>query len=339
MSRNENRCKKILIGGWNQSRKAFFGLVGVALQAFLYRQVLAQKITITEATHTFTSQCILGEGAFWDSNRQKLWLVDIEGKRFRLFGPETKSDISFATSTRVGTLVPAYPENKVVLGLEDGVYEYDLEKQTSTKLGTNKKLIPGLRLNDGKCDPSGQLWVGSMALNEKRKAGQLFRCDKNGKMTVMLDSVSISNGIAWTRNGKTMYYIDTPTRKVQAFDYEDSTGKIRNRRVAFSIPDSLGFPDGMTIDQNDNLWIAMWGGGCVTQWNPTSGKLLGMVKVPVPNVTSCTFGGSRMDILYITTARKGLKDKDLLKYPQSGDIFEATPGVRGFQQPYYKLKM
>jgi sugar lactone lactonase YvrE len=214
----------------------------------------------------------------------------------------------------------------------------DIKTKVKTKIVTPPKLNENQRLNDGKCDPSGRLWVGSMNLDQKPKQAHLFRMDKEGTVKVMLDSISISNGIAWTKDGKRMFYIDTPTRKVMAYDFDLASGEISNPKVLVQIPDSLGWPDGMTLDENDNLWIGMWGGFCVTAWSAKDGSFLGKVSVPVPNVTSCAFGGKAFDILYITTARQGLRQEKLAAFPESGDLFKAEVGVKGRQMPYWKEK-
>ena len=152
----------------------------------------------------------------------------------------------------------------------------------------------------------------------------------------MLDSVSISNGIVWTKDKKTMYYNDTPTNTIQGFDYDDKTGNITNRRVVVTIQPGTGSPDGMTIDAEDNLWVALWGGYCVAKFNPRTGELLQKIKVPAPNVSSCAFGGKNLETLYITTARQGMNDDRLKEFPLSGGLFSVKPGVHGVPAGFYK---
>jgi sugar lactone lactonase YvrE len=154
----------------------------------------------------------------------------------------------------------------------------------------------------------------------------------------MLDSVSISNGIVWTRDKKTMYYNDTPTGTVQAFDYDNKTGVISNRRVVIRIPRGGGGPDGMTIDSEDKLWIALWGSGTVCRYDPIAGEKMQTVKVPAPNVSSCAFGGKNLETLYITTARAWVNADKLKEFPLSGGLFSVKPGVRGVPAFFYEEK-
>jgi sugar lactone lactonase YvrE len=162
--------------------------------------------------------------------------------------------------------------------------------------------------------------------------------DHDKTITEILDSISISNGIVWSADKKTMYYNDTPTRVVQAFDYDDATGEISNGRVAIKIPDGTGSPDGMAIDEEGMLWVALWGGNCVARFDPSTGKLIGKIDVPAPNVTSCAFGGPDLRTLYITTARLGMNNERLKEYPLSGNVFSMKTDVRGVRAFMFEFK-
>jgi sugar lactone lactonase YvrE len=172
-------------------------------------------------------------------------------------------------------------------------------------------------------------------LDGRKKGASLYRIDDDHSVHVMLDDVSISNGIVWTSDKKTMYYNDTPTLTVQAFDYDDRTGELSNRRVVVKIPKDSGYPDGMTIDAEDKLWVALWGGNCVARFDPLSGALLQKIAVPAPNVSSCAFGGKDLKTLYITTAREGLSEEKLKEFPLSGGLFSVEPGVMGVPANFY----
>ncbi len=165
-------------------------------------------------------------------------------------------------------------------------------------------------------------------MNEKDPTGSLYSFDGN-TITKLLSNVTISNGMTWSPDGKTFYYIDTPTREVKAFDYDLDSGAIANPRAAVTIPASLGWPDGMTSDSQGNLWIAMWGGAQITKWNPHTGQLLEQIPVPVIQPSSCVFGGKNMNELFITSARKGLDDAALKQYPLSGGVFRVETNVEG----------
>ena len=174
-------------------------------------------------------------------------------------------------------------------------------------------------------------------MDGERGTSKLYRFDGDGSLHEMLHEVSISNGIVWTADKKTMYYNDTPTLTVQAFDYDDATGAISNRRISIRIPEEQGYPDGMSIDAEDKLWIAMWGAGSVNRYDPQSGELLQQVRIPAPNVTSCAFGGKDLKTLYITSARVELSAEELERHPLSGDVFTTEVEVAGVPANFYKL--
>ncbi|MCW5912641.1 MAG: SMP-30/gluconolactonase/LRE family protein [Cyclobacteriaceae bacterium] len=270
---------------------------------------------------------ILGEGAIWHPTENKLYWVDIEGKQLHIYDPSTKSNRSFLVGARIGTVVPVQ-KGGVLVALQTGIHKLDMG---SGRLSFVVNPLPdsAMRFNDGKCDPSGRFWVGTLALDARKKAASLYRMDADNKVHTMLDSVTISNGIVWTADRKTMYYNDTPTLTVQAFDYDDSTGKISNRRIAVKIPPGMGVPDGMTIDAEGKLWIALWGGYAVGRFDPATGQLLRKITVPAPHVTSCAFGGKNLETLYITTARAWVQPDKLAAFPLSGSLFSVKPGVKG----------
>jgi len=284
------------------------------------------------------AKTILGEGSIWHPKENKLYWIDIEGKSLHIYDPVTKEDKLFPLGSRVGTVVPVQNGGALV-ALQSGIQEID------TKTGKLHFIINPLtdsinvRFNDGKCDPSGRFWVGTMALDARKKGAVLYRMDKDKSIHQMLDSVTISNGIVWTADKKTMYYNDTPTGTVEGFDYDDKTGAISNRRVVVRIPGGGGGPDGMTIDADGNLWVALWGSGTVGKFNPQTGELLQKVIVPAPNVSSCAFGGKNLETLYITTAREGMNADKLKQYPLSGGLFSVKPGVKGVPAEFYKGKL
>ena len=145
----------------------------------------------------------------------------------------------------------------------------------------------------------------------------------------MVDSVTISNGIVWTKDTKKMYYIDTPTGTIKSYDYDIKTSTITNEKIAVYVPESLGYPDGMTIDQDNLLWVGLWNGNGIAQFDPITGKLLQKIDVPAHNVTSCAFGGDNLDILYITTSTEDMTEEEQKKYPLAGSIFKVKPGAKG----------
>jgi len=276
----------------------------------------------------------LGEAALWHPFEQKLYWVDVEGQALHIFDPITGNDVILPTGSRIGTVVPLEGAN-VLVALQKGIFEMDTITGALTFI-TNPLKSPDCRFNDGKCDPAGRFWVGTKCGDGRTPEALLYRMDGDRSIHQMLDYVFISNGITWSLDKTTMYYIDTPTRSVQAFDYDNNSGSIKNGRIIVRIPENAGFPDGMTIDIEGNLWIALWGGFAVVKYNPESGQHLLSVKVEAPNVSSCAFGGKNLDILYITTARSELSTEDLKRFPLSGNVFAVKPGVAGLRPNFFK---
>ena len=298
-----------------------------------------------EVKSILDTQCQLGEGAIWNSETQELYFIDIEGCNLFVYKEGNKlTSISprdqmlrkyyvgekiGSMGYRIGTVVPTNDPNKVIIPLQNGIFEFDLTTREKTLFSNPEEQLESNRMNDGKCDPAGRLWVGSMHLEQIKGAASLYKIEPDGTHEKMIDSVTISNGIVWSLDEKTMYYIDTPTGVVQAFDYEKATGNISNGRTACVIPESLGYPDGMTIDAEGMLWIALWNGNAVTRWNPTTGKMIQKIEVPAHNVSSCAFGGKNLETLFITSARVDMTEEELEKMPLSGNVFAVKPGVRG----------
>jgi len=282
------------------------------------------------------AEAALGEGAFWNQQTQEFYWIDIEGKQLHIFNPETKSNTSYDMPSRIGTVVPT-TDNKALVALEDGIYNFDIDTKELSLFAGIEADIPSNRFNDGKCDPAGRLWAGTMRMDESSPAAKLYSIEADGSYKERLDSITISNGIVWTKDKKTMYYIDTPTSNIRAYDYDVKTGDISNERIAVDIPKSLGFPDGMSIDENDKLWVGMWNGNAVIQFDPREGTVVCKIEVPARNVTSCAFGGKNLSTLYITSARVGMTDEELKQFPDAGSVFTVELNVKGVPSPVFKI--
>lgn len=278
----------------------------------------------------------LGEGALWNAARQRLQWIDIKGRRVFTYDPATGVNESCDVGQMVGTVVPR-ARGGLMLALHEGFAELDPATGRVTLRPRPPEYDPAqVRFNDGKCDPAGRFWAGTMALAKSpRPLGRLYRLDPDGSMHVMLRDVGTSNGLAWSLDRRTLYFNDTPLVRVDAFDYDDATGAVANRRIVITIPPDMGRPDGSTLDAEGMLWIALWSGGAVTRWDPASGKLLQTIRLPVTNVTSCAFGGPQLDTLFITTARDGLTAAQLAAQPLAGGLFQVRPGVRGLPAPAF----
>lgn len=274
-------------------------------------------------------KAVLAEGPCWDQEKGYLLWVDIIGEKVHIYNPANNTNRTIPVGQLVGAIVPR-ESGGAVLALKDSFYFIDLTTEEITPAVTNIENIQENRFNDGKCDAAGRFWAGTMAINEKRGAGSLYYLNPDLTIIKVLDNVTISNGLAWSQDNKKMYYIDSPTRNVIAFDFNYDSAKITDKSVVVIIPDNEGVPDGMTIDKEGMLWVAQWGGYKVSRWNPATGKKIGEIKLPVAHVTSCTFGGENLDELYITTARKGLTDLQLAEQPEAGGIFRVKTDTCGY---------
>lgn len=267
------------------------------------------------------AKATLGEGPAWDEKTQTLYWVDILQKKIYA-GTELLAELD----DYVGCLAPCR-SGHLIVGKRASFVDFDPGTSQQTLLVALSEPAT-TRLNDGKCDPAGRFLAGSMDLNEKDPTGSFYSYDGKSVRT-LFRNVTISNGLAWSPDHKTFYYIDTPTREVRAFDYDVTTGEIANPRAVIHVPESLCWPDGMTSDTEGNLWIALWGGAQVSRWNPNSGQLLEQVSVPALHTSSCVFGGKNRNELYITSARKNMSEVDLQKYPLSGGLFKVETKFEG----------
>ncbi|MEI7551811.1 MAG: SMP-30/gluconolactonase/LRE family protein [Verrucomicrobiota bacterium] len=272
----------------------------------------------------------LGEGPVWHPGRGTLWWIDILGQRF------FESDLSGAPprelpcAQMIGAVVPTR-DGALIAALRDGLHRVD----PATGATTPWAAAPGhdpreFRFNDGKVDPSGRFWAGTLALDSRPGQSRLYRFDADRSAHVMREGVSISNGLAWTADARTLYYIDSPTRTVQAFAYDGEAGTIGPPRVVITLGEGEGWPDGCCLDAEGGLWIAHWGAARVTRWEPETGRRLRTVAVPAANVTSCAFGGAQRDQLYITSAVD-----DGRAEPEAGYLFRIDPGVPGPELPSF----
>jgi sugar lactone lactonase YvrE len=268
----------------------------------------------------FDARAKLGEGALWDSVRQRLLWVDILGHTANLFDPATGENRAYPAGAPVGTIVPT-ASGQALIALGRGVSRLNLDSGEITPF--TAPLEPeGSRLNDGKCDPQGRLWVGGMG-----KDARLHVVFPDGHAESRLEGVRISNGITWSRDGRTMHYIDTPTRRVQVFDFDPDTATISQRTTWPEV--TSGHPDGSTVDADGGVWVCFWDGWRVDRYDSETGRVTDTIAVPAARVTSCAFGGPNLDTLYITTSRHPDNAPDADRQPHSGGIFTAKVGRLG----------
>lgn len=237
-----------------------------------------------------------GEGPIWWKGA--LYYVDIEGHEVHRFDPASGEERSWNVGQRVGTVVPRQSGGLVVAG-DHGIFFLDEETGGLTPIADPESDKPDNRFNDGKCSPDGRLFAGTISLVKKTGDARLYRLDPDLSLHEVFGPVTNSNGIVWSGDGKTAYYIDTPRCEVLAFDYED--GQLRNPRTAVSTAAIEASPDGMTIDSDDHLWVAFCHGACVVCYDPVSGNELRRVELPCLETTACAFGGPALCDLYVTT--------------------------------------
>lgn len=274
------------------------------------------------------SQCFLGEGPLWIAELGCFFWVDIEKGNLHRYHLATEQLEIRHFPNRLAVVLEGQ-NGKLILGLDRRLVRYDWETQDIEELCAVEQDLTLNRFNDGKVDPQGRIWIGTLSTLFTEGAGSLYRIGTDLKPTVQLNNLTISNGMAWTADQMTFYFIDTPTKKIQEFAFDPGTGTIEFRRIAVEISEGLGFPDGMCIDREGMLWVAHYAGSGVYRWNPNTGELVDKIELPVPHVTSCCFGGKNLDLMLITTAQENLKPDDLKKYPQSGDVFLVKLKVGG----------
>jgi len=271
----------------------------------------------------------LGEGPLWDERARLLYWVDIMRNALHIYNPASGENKTYDVGQMVSTVVLG-ETGEVWLAVHHGLGRFDLVSGRLDIIVDPEADKPANRFNDGKCDPAGRFWAGTMELSATvPNKGSLYRLDPDMSVHTMLTGVSISNGIVWTADHKTMYYSDTTPGTVTAFDYDNVTGNISHSRVAIQVPQEMGLPDGMAIDSEGMLWIAHFGGGAVRRWNPDTSEVMETIEVPATDPTACAFGGENLDELYITTARTGLTEEQLHREPHSGGLFRVKPGSVG----------
>ena len=279
-----------------------------------------------KAECVFDGGAILAEGPVWDEQAQLLYWVDIERGKICRFDPVSQNNQEWLLGTKVGFAVLTESED-MLAGTQEGLVRFSPETGRCVDYANPEPNLPNNRFNDGKCDPQGRLWAGTMSVMETEAAGSLYRVDADGNVNRCLTLATISNGLTWSADR--MYYIDSPTRRVDAFDFDAQSGAISNRRCAVALADGLGFPDGMTMDAAGKIWVALWEGWGAGRFDPATGEMLAKVEVPAACVTSCCFGGPDLEVLYLTTASRDLKEDERAKQPTAGGIFAAKPGVGG----------
>jgi sugar lactone lactonase YvrE len=273
------------------------------------------------------AHALLGEGPRWSAALDRLLWLDIDGGLLHTTDPATGGDHTLEIGLGVGALAPSVP-GTVALARKDAFLIAQLAGDAEPKRLAG---IPSARdeiMNDGACDPQGRFWAGTYAEGERPGGGHLYCLDLDGTVRTVIPGVSLSNGIGWSPDNRLTYYIDSLTQGVDVFDFDGDLGRISNRRRIVTIPADIGLPDGLAIDDEGCIWVALWGGAAVHRYTP-SGRLDRIVDLPAEHVTACAFGGSDGANLFITTAAGYLEPEARERQPHAGGLFALTPGVTG----------
>ncbi|MDX6766443.1 MAG: SMP-30/gluconolactonase/LRE family protein [Candidatus Methylacidiphilales bacterium] len=274
---------------------------------------------------------VLGEGPVWHDGA--FWWIDIESRKLQRLHPDGDYR-SWDTGERVGCAIPA-ADGSWILGLENSLSQLHPATGTISVLAPLNKPPGDHRFNDGKCDPRGRLLVGTMSLAAPPMTSSFYRYVGGQALTELFSGIGTSNGLAWSADGASLYYIDSKTGRIDVCDYDLETGTPSNRRPLVQAAPT-GRPDGMCIDAAGNLWSGHWGGWAVRCYHGRTGECLAEIPIPCANVTSCCFGGPDLAHLYITTASKGLTPEEHQAQPGAGRVFIAEPGVTGQPVPLFQ---
>ncbi|WP_026735431.1 SMP-30/gluconolactonase/LRE family protein [Fischerella sp. PCC 9605] len=267
----------------------------------------------------------LGECPVWDADRQQLFWVDIYNHRVHQFDPATGRDRYFDTGDLVSAIALA-GSDRLLIALRDRLAFLNTQTGEIVSLYQIEFPHPDTRCNDGKCDSQGRFWIGS--ISEAPGQAALYRYDPDGSLHVMETELTISNGLGWSPDGSTFYLTDSAPHKIYAYDYEAATGTISNRRILVDLSKEAVEPDGLAIDEQGNLWSALWDGWCIACFNPAGQEIL-RIKMPIQRPTSLTFGGSHLTDLYITSASVGLSQTEIQQGFYAGDLFYLSTNFSG----------
>ncbi len=277
-----------------------------------------------------TAQCELGEGVRWDARREELLRVDITAGT--VFRDRVEADggltpvRSYEVDEPVGAIAPIHGDDGWLLAAGRGILH--LAPDGSTTAVATDVTPPGTRMNDAACDHHGRFWAGTMADDHHTGGGALYRLDRDGRIQQVMDGLTISNGLGWSPDGATMYLADSGPRVVRAYDVDGDSGALAGERTLVTLAVDLGAPDGLTVDERGDLWVAVYGGGQVRHYSP-DGVLRGVLSIPTPQTTCCAFAGPGMCRLYVTTATEGWTDEQRRTDPAAGVVYRVDTDVRG----------
>jgi sugar lactone lactonase YvrE len=288
-----------------------------------------------QVTCVLDAKAMTGESPVWSPEEQALYWVDIPGQSLNRFDPRTGASRTWSMPEPVGSFA-FRTSGGLILAMRAGFANFDLATGALTTLGVLD--IGGLqnRFNDGRCDPQGRFWAGTMVpRGTPEPGGALYRLDPDHRHTRMLDGLFTSNGLAWSPDGKTMYHADSRRHTVFAYDFDADSGTLSNRRPFIETREGEGRPDGAAVDAEGFYWVAMFDGWRVCRYAP-DGRLDRAIRMPVARPTMCAFGGEGLDLLYVTSGSQGLSAEDWQRQPHAGGLFVIPLDVRGLPEPKFR---
>ncbi len=272
----------------------------------------------------------------WHPVEQCLYWVDILAKQVHRFDPALTAHQYFQFDKMPGAVVPIHSSEDLMISFEDGVARFNTHTHDLTYLIQYHQNQPDMRANDGKCDAFGNFWIGTMSKTAQANAGNLYCLTPDLDFNVKIANTTIANGLAWSHDHRTMYFIDSTLDSIRSFDYEASSQNITSEKIVIHDPEKRYF-DGMTLDTEGMLWVAHCGDGCIRRWDPATGQVLLKIDFPCPIVTSLTFGGKDHKTLYISTSQENMSLADREKYPSSGAIFYIETAYQGYETQVFGL--
>jgi sugar lactone lactonase YvrE len=275
----------------------------------------------------FDVRAELGEGPLWDAARKRLLFVDIMLGHVHEWDPVSGADAIFEAGQPVSA-VATTSTSDLILAVRDGFIRLNRTTGATTLVAIVEADHHDNRMNDGYCDARGRFWAGTMSMTHEREMGALYRLDPNGTVSQHLSGVTTSNGLDWSPDGRLLYYVDTGTGRIDVFDFDGQAGTIAGRRPLVAIAPAQGKPDGLIVDADGYLWVALWGGGAIHRYAP-DGRLDRAIPLPVTHPTKCAFGGPDLADLYVTSAWKALSPDQRAAQPLAGSVFHLRPGVKG----------
>jgi len=291
--------------------------------------------SVADINYIPNAKSVLGEGPIYNEMENALYWTDIKSNRLYKYDLESKDTDTYTFSKLISSFVFT-KENKIIATTKDGFEYLDTKTLSTKKIVNPEENIQENRFNDGKCDKKGRYFAGTMDNNEDEVTGSLY-CFDGKNIEKKEKDLFISNGLGWNNDSSKFYLTDSPTRTIYVYDYSLETSKMSNKKVFVKLDEKDGYPDGLCVDSEDYIWGAHWDGWKITRYTP-DGKIDKVYDLPVPNVSSCCFGGPNLDILFITSAQKGLSPQELQEAPLSGNTFYMQTNTKGQKTNFFNDK-